>query len=395
MDNDDNSTSKEQEGLIVLQQIEEDQQQQEETKKKEETIMTIPNSSSNSNSFIPEGKNKNKQHNIRFFNPDDSSTTTATTQEKGSNCSNDHVHHHHDHQIHDDIADHAFKNDMKANADDKTRRRKAFEYEKLLLSTKTASFGASLRQQCKLPNMNNVNERSRSSPAFSKDDENLYASIANKEFILFAFVIPSCLVTWYAGSILFPPGAHQTGFGKIFLWTDGALVLNKYGQYEICPRPSICSVGGFQIWMIASARLTAFVSYVFMTFTFVSKMHFFSRFMASTYMRKFVPFERLHFLHTYVGKIYGGLIAIHILTHYIRYMARGDGEQLGTSVHISGSLGGIAMIVMIFGMSAKVRKLKFCNFERRFNLHWFALAVVCIMLCVHHPRARIVALVVV
>ena len=129
--------------------------------------------------------------------------------------------------------------------------------------------------------------------------------------------------------------------------------------------------------------------------TFVSKMHFTIRFLSSTYLMKLIPFESLHQIHTYSAKVFGALILTHAITHYIRYILRSDVDQLRTKVHVSGLCGFFSIIIMIVGMSPIVKKFKngIGRFEIRFNLHWAAMVTLCLSLCIHNERLRVITLI--
>lgn len=202
---------------------------------------------------------------------------------------------------------------------------------------------------------------------------------------------PCFFAVWYAAAILFPPQARDKA--SILLWDDGQLIIKDDGTPPMmCPRSSICAEGIAQIIMIALARLTAFASYVFMGATFVSKMHFLIHFLSSTYLMKLVPFESLHDFHKSSAKVYGGLILVHVITHYVRYILRSDVGQLGTKVHVSGLVGAISMIVLVLGMSSLLRNRKdrwIGKFEIRFNVHWIAMIVLCLSMMVHTPRSAV------
>ena len=220
------------------------------------------------------------------------------------------------------------------------------------------------------------------------------------KFVIFAFVIPTLLLTWYAATIFFTPDytSNANAFFKFFIWDEGQLIKDKNGLLIICPRSSICAEGIAQLVMIGIARITAFTSYTFMTLTFVSKMYFLTRFLSSTYLRKYIPFENLHNIHVGIAKVYGGLISIHVLSHYVRYILRQRAdlqEQLQSQVHVSGLIGVVSILVMIFGMSPLSKKFNnwLCNFETRFNSHWIAMLVLCGALCFHHPRLRLVTVI--
>lgn len=217
-------------------------------------------------------------------------------------------------------------------------------------------------------------------------------------FNFVVFVIPCFLSMWYAAAILFPPEARAKY--DLLLWDDGQLIISRAAdgtgavvQLSLCPRASICSEGLLQLMSITLARLSAFASYVFMGATFLTKMHFLHRFLASTYIRKYIPFECIHHVHKKSSKMFGGLILLHTISHYVRYIARKDVDQLSTKVHVSGLIGFCSILVMIIGMSGIVKRRAFCKFETRFNLHWIAMLVLVGALCIHHWRVRLVTLI--
>lgn len=229
--------------------------------------------------------------------------------------------------------------------------------------------------------------------------DNIENNQTKKKFVIVALVLPCLLLSWYAAAIFFTPSSETSDqhalLKKIFLWDEGKLTYDENGRPSVCPRPSICSDGIIQLIMIGVARLTAFTSYVFMAFTFFSKMYFFTRFLSSTYLRKFIPFENLHQVHVRISKIYGGLVLVHVLSHYARYILRRRADlhdQLQSRVHISGFIGIISMLFMITSMTLMKRFERnwFGKFETRYNLHWFAMVVLCISICFHNNRLGIV-----
>ena len=203
------------------------------------------------------------------------------------------------------------------------KRRLVFEYE-----TDTSSSMAS--QSAEQP----VRSLSRSLRKRKRKIKQGLFSDKRTLFNFVAFVIPCTISMWYAAAILFPPETRAKY--DLLLWDDGQLIIEDDGQLTLCPRPSICSEGLMQLMAITMARLSAFASYVFMGATFLTKMHFLNRFLASTYLRKFIPFECLHHIHKKSARMFGGLIFMHTLSHYMRYMARSDVDQLTTKVHVSG-----------------------------------------------------------
>jgi hypothetical protein len=211
-------------------------------------------------------------------------------------------------------------------------------------------------------------------------------------FRLVTIVLPCLVSLWYSAAILFPPGAREKY--SFFLWDDGQLMINdETGQPSICPRPSICSEGITEIILIGISRLSAFATYAVMGMTFFSKMHYLIRFLSSSYIRTFIPFESLHHVHTRTGTCYAVLAFIHAICHYIRYIIRQDISQLGTQVHISGLCGILSMMIIIFSMSSYAKRFKdtIGKFEKRLNSHWM-FVVLTIAMCFHHGRTRFITL---
>lgn len=146
------------------------------------------------------------------------------------------------------------------------------------------------------------------------------------KFYLINLGIPSVLVAWYAAAILFPPD-YRANYPAL-LWTDGALTYEEEDDgtttTTICPREAICSEGVLQIVLIAIARLTAFVSYIFMAFTFWSKMHNTSHMLSNTYFSTVLPLPHFHEVHKFTGVGYAVLAMLHAVGHFIRWMIRSE-----------------------------------------------------------------------
>ena len=150
------------------------------------------------------------------------------------------------------------------------------------------------------------------------------------KFYLIYLGIPSVLVAWYAAAILFPP-EYRSEYPAL-LWTDGALTYEESDDDNgtmtiiptVCPRETICSEGIFQIVLIAIARLTAFVSYIFMAVTFWSKMHNVSHILSTSYFSTTLPLPDFHEVHKFSGLGYAVLAMLHAVGHFIRWMIRSE-----------------------------------------------------------------------
>lgn len=208
-------------------------------------------------------------------------------------------------------------------------------------------------------------------------------------FYLVWVILPSLFSIWYGTAVLFPPGCHSKW--KFLLWTNGSLIKNDQGQPTLCPRPSICSEGVFQIILISLARLSAFASYTVMGMTFVSRMHSSIHFLSNTYAARYVPFEYLHKIHNNMGAWYAGLAVLHTITHLVRYVVRQEmTEQMKTTTAVSGVVAIISMIAVTWSMT-HAKRFKSIEFDRRLQLHWYFL-VLTAACCFHHPRTRRITL---
>ncbi len=207
------------------------------------------------------------------------------------------------------------------------------------------------------------------------------------KFYLMAVGMPLFFALLYAIAIFFPPGAREKA--PALLWSDGALETTG-GKPKLCPvnRPNICSEGVAQIIMIAIARLTAFASYVMVGFVFVSKMHSTIHFLSSTIFSQTAPIENMHHLHTTMGMIYGVLAFVHTIAHLVRWGMRGELVLLVKSrPGLSGVVGMLSMVVVIFSMTWAKRFKGKISFEARLTAHW-CLTLLVFAMAFHTPRCR-------
>ncbi len=220
------------------------------------------------------------------------------------------------------------------------------------------------------------------------------ATLKTFRCFLVTIVLPCLLSIWYCAAIFFPPGLQEKY--SLILWDKGRLEYNDKQIPILCPpeSPAICSEGLAQLILIGLARISAFASYVFMGVTFISKMHFTLHFLSSSYLRRWVPFESLHNVHTTNGKIFCALALVHTVAHYARYILRRDASQLQTRVHITGLIAILSMVTVILSMSSIAKRFKnsIGKYERRLNAHWI-FVVLCIALILHHGRTRVITLI--
>jgi len=228
-------------------------------------------------------------------------------------------------------------------------------------------------------------------------EEEIYDKTPKKwhisSFTLFAVLLPMFVSLWYAAAMLLPPEIREDfQITKYFLWTPGDLRKNSSGQVMICPRASICSEGIAQILLIATARITAFASYVTMGLTFFSKMHSTINFLSSTYLETIIPFASLHKIHKWYGLIYAILAILHTIVHLVRWSLRRELGSVGLGrAAVSGYFATFFMILIIWSVTL-AKRMKWMTFERRFNVHWL-FTLLAVALCFHTKRTRIITLV--
>lgn len=215
-----------------------------------------------------------------------------------------------------------------------------------------------------------------------------------RKFYLLFLILPTIISLWYAAAVLFPPSWHEAA--PALIWTPSAQTRGPNGEFILCPRPSICSEGTFQVVLISVARLTAFASYVVQGFVFASKMHSTIHFLSGTYAANYIPFESFHHIHAFTGSTYAILAFLHTLAHFIRWGVR---QELvvwcGSQVGLSGIFAILAMLGVVFVMSPlakKINKGKFA-FETRFLNHQVFFWILTIALCFHVKRTREITLI--
>jgi len=219
-----------------------------------------------------------------------------------------------------------------------------------------------------------------------KEEEHYsHYQLSDRQWFHLVFVgIPIAISVWYASAILYPPGAREKA--PFFLWTDGALTYNENGVPEICPRESICSTGGFQIFLIAIARITAFIMYPLVGLTFLSKMHSSIHALSTSYLSEFIPFPQLHKDHHKAGMGVTYLGAAHTIVHLLRWLIRGDMALLGSRVGLSGFFSILLFSGTVWSMREKAKKMKNMTFPIRFWLHWIFMITATFSICFHTPR---------
>ncbi len=227
-----------------------------------------------------------------------------------------------------------------------------------------------------------VEDKEPGSPS-AKEGELMKAKVMSHFFLV--IVVIACLISvWYSAAMLFPPQARKN-YG-LFLWDDGKLLFDKdSGRPTICPPSSICSEGILQIVLISMSRVSAFASYVFMGVMFLSKMGFTLRQLPSSVA------EQIRNFRSKGWKIFISLVVLHTASHYIRYIVRKDVDQLLTGIHITGLCSILVMSAAIFD---DCFKSSIDRFEKGFKNSFNRLFIIlCVFLCFHHVRTRIMILI--
>ena len=136
------------------------------------------------------------------------------------------------------------------------------------------------------------------------------------------------------------------------------MTYNENGVPQLCPRESICSTGGFQIFLIAIARITAFIMYPLVGLTFLSKMHCSVHALSTSYLSEFIPFAELHKDHHKAGMGVTYLAGAHTIVHLIRWISRGDMALLGSRIGPSGFFSMLCFGGTVWSMRGRAKKMK-------------------------------------
>ena len=219
--------------------------------------------------------------------------------------------------------------------------------------------------------------------------------------VLVLWAMPTAFSVWYAAAVFFVPSAHETA--PALLWTPGATAWVN-GTVTCCPKPSLCSEGWAQFWLLVAARLSAFAMYPSLLLVFFSKCHATLRFLSRSFVAELLSFAHLHSMHTVQGATLAGLALLHTLVHLVRWGLRGElATHCGGWAGMSGLFGTALMLSTTCSML--LPRLRQCGgrwaclaalgsapFELRFRVHYLFVPLA-LVLCYHAPRLMALALV--
>ena len=162
------------------------------------------------------------------------------------------------------------------------------------------------------------------------------------------WVVPLLCSVWFAAAVFFPPGAQDRV--PALLWTPGATVWIN-GTVTCCPKPSLCSEGWAQLWLLIIARLSAFAMYPSLVLVFFSKCHATLRFLSRTFVAELLPLALFHGTHTFHGLVFASLALLHTVVHIVRWALRDEIiPYLGRWAGMSGAIGTTLMVAVTGSM---------------------------------------------
>jgi len=214
------------------------------------------------------------------------------------------------------------------------------------------------------------------------------------------WVVPLLCSVWFAAAVFFPPGAQDRV--PALLWTPGSTVWIN-GTVTCCPKPSLCSEGWAQLWLLIIARLSAFAMYPSLVLVFFSKCHATLRFLSRTFVAELLPLALFHGTHTFHGLVFASLALLHTVVHIVRWALRDEIiPYLGRWAGMSGAIGTTLMVAVTGSMLlprlqrwprvGRLAALGRAPFEIRFNVHYLFLPLI-VVLCIHASRLMVATLV--
>jgi len=201
------------------------------------------------------------------------------------------------------------------------------------------------------------------------------------------WALPTAFSVWYAAAIFFVPSAHVVA--PALLWTPGVTTWVN-GTLMCCPKPSLCSEGWAQFWLLVAARLSAFAMYPSLLLVFFSKCHASLRFLSRSFVAELLPFAHLHSMHTVQGVAFASLALLHTFVHLVRWGLRGElAIHCGLWAGMSGLFGMALMLgttcsMLLPRLQGRLAALGKAPFELRFRVHWLFLPLG-FVLCYHAP----------
>jgi hypothetical protein len=137
--------------------------------------------------------------------------------------------------------------------------------------------------------------------------------------------------------------------------------------------------------LLAVSRVTAFLLYVPIVFTFLTGCHSLLTALRSTALSVFLSLERFqHDLHFFAGRLFLAYAGLHTIGHLIRWGLRSELSMLVDSqVGLTGTTAMLALMAVCAAHS-KLRIIKFFkwSWETRMNVHY--LFIVLVAACVFH-----------
>ena len=153
----------------------------------------------------------------------------------------------------------------------------------------------------------------------------------------------------------------------------------------VCPRPNVCSVGIFEVALLALARTTAYCMLPAIVAVFASKCRVLVTLLEQTSLSLWIPLSDLHGIHVAMGKNIAGMAFLHTVAHLIRWSQRGELSRLYIDVcGRSGAIVALACVPVVLLMAMKIFRDRL-SWELRIRIHVCGALVFGIGLAFHTP----------
>ena len=163
-------------------------------------------------------------------------------------------------------------------------------------------------------------------------------------------------------------------------------------DWTLCPRPTVCAESWLELALLGVSRSSAYFSYPLILLLFLSKARNLGTALQQSVAGLFIPFHRMHELHTAGGIFVGVDVVAHAACHVARWVVQGNARFLYASQ--TGATG-VLMIVLtpliVLPMALPALRARY-KWEWRKGLHYLSVAWGVALAC-HAPAMQVAYLV--
>ena len=182
-----------------------------------------------------------------------------------------------------------------------------------------------------------------------------------------------------------------SGFCLIWIWVT-TFAPTPIGlmrsDWTLCPRPTVCAESWLELGLLGVSRSSAYFSYPLILLLFLSKARNLCTALQQSVAGLFIPFHRMHELHTAAGVFVGVDVVAHAACHVARWVVQGNARFLySTQTGATGVLM-IALTPLIVLPMALPRLRARYKWEWRKGLHYLSVVWGVALAC-HAPAMQV------